>query len=166
MVGVLGCLAEVVQDGQAGKTSIAHFAPDESVDGDGVSDVQVSGGLVENENIGLLGEGPGNGDPHLLAPGQLPHPLAGQVDQIGTLEDLVDDPVVLGRGSEHGALMGGSAHHDDLADAEVEGDDGLLGDDGDPPGNLSSADAGQILAEKAHGAVGRGEQPRKHLDQR
>ena len=101
-----------------------------------VGGVDAGDGLVEQEQVGLRGDRPGQEHPPPLAAGQptdLGRAVVGHAD---LLERLVDrGPIV--RGRDGGAARAPeAAHHHDVLDRDREGpvDELGLGDVGDPPG--------------------------------
>lgn len=72
---MLGGLVQVVQRGEGADAEVAHQAEDLQL----VADVEMVGGLVEQEQAALLGQGPGDENPLLLPAGQRGETAVGQM---------------------------------------------------------------------------------------
>lgn len=84
------------------------------------ADVEVVGGLVQDEEGWLLGEGAGDEDALALAAGEPVEGAVGQVDGVDRDEGGVDEFGVFGGVTGEEAYVRSAAHGDDLADGQVE----------------------------------------------
>ncbi len=135
-----GGQAQVVEGGEDGDAE----AGDEFEHFDLVADVEMVGGLVEDEMVGALGEGPGDQHPLFLATREGVEAAAGQVLAADPGDGLGGDgPIGVVVALER-ALVGGAADHHHLEDGEVELDGGLLGDHGHPAGRVLGRHGQQV----------------------
>ena len=115
-----------------------------------VGDIQVAGGLVEDQQPRLLREGPGDGDLLPLAAGELLDVPRGVVLQLHVPEDGLHRGLVLLPGLV--AEIGDAAHQHRVKDAQRTEVDALR-HIGDAPRPLRALHFQQILAVKADGAA-------------
>ncbi len=124
-----------------------------------IADVEVVGGLVEDEVVGALGQRPGDQHPLFLAPRQGVEAALGEMLTADPFDGLGHDAPVLVVVPVEGPLVRGAADHDHLEDGEVELGRGLLGDDGHATGGVPGAKGQQVGAVEEDLAGGRAVHP-------
>ena len=137
---------------------------DEFEDLDLVMDVEVVGGLVQDEMVGFLGQGPGDEDELLLAAGQGVEPAIGQLLAADALDRLVDEAVVGVGVAVEGPLVRRAADHHHLPDGEVELAGGFLRDHRDAACRILGAQRQQVLPVQQHPPGGRRMHPVDRLE--
>ena len=130
-----------------------------------VVDVEIRGGLVEQQYLGPLGQGPGHCHPLFFAAGQAGHRPLGQLLDAGGGERLVDQGQVGGGGRCEAVQVRVQPHLHHLAHGVAEADHEVLGHQGQPPGQLLFRPAVQGPAAKGHPAGMRLEQAAEQVEQ-
>ena len=103
-----------------------------------MADVEVIGGLVEQQMAGLLGDGPGDENPLTFPAGQLGDESVRETCQVRSRQGIVDD-VTIGRiPVSHERSVGESSQGDGVANRQRQGLIGNLRDDGDLARNLAA----------------------------
>ncbi|MEK6717730.1 MAG: hypothetical protein AABZ16_09595 [candidate division NC10 bacterium] len=127
-VAVLGRQVKIVRDQDRGPLALSVVAQQDLQDDPLVPEVQVRRRLIQQQDRGLLGQGPGDGDELPLAPGQLVHPAGRQIrDARGLQGGLGHGPVPIAfPRAPPGVRI--AAHQHDLGHAEREGHVKLLRD--------------------------------------
>ncbi len=144
--GVQGGLVEVVGDEHDGLARLFVEVCEEVHDLDLVRDVQVGGGLVEQQGRGVLGEG--EGDPHALAlaAGEL---VDGAVDELGGAggpERLGDDHVLVRVAAAAELPVRVASAPDQVPDGDALGGDRGLRQDAEPARHLAGGQAVDVGA--------------------
>jgi len=98
-----------------------HFLTNQSVQFDNVTNVEVSGCLIEDQDFGALGEGTSDRYAFLFTARELAGGSLGEMREVCPIESVGYDLVIEVRGSEQGSLMGSAAHENDFIDRETEG---------------------------------------------
>ena len=130
-----------------------------------VVDVEIGGGLVEQQHLGPLGQGPGHRHPLFFAAGQAGDRPVGQFLDAGGGERLVDQGQV-GRGGRAEAVqvrVQSHLHH--LAHGVTEADHEVLRHQGESPRQLLLRPAVQRSAAEGHPAGMRLEQAAEQVEQ-
>jgi hypothetical protein len=117
------------------------------------SDVEVLGGLVEQEQRGLLGEAESDFDALTLAAAELVEDARAQGAGIGEFHGVLDGLAVGGADAAEELEVGCSALLDELLDGEAEGDLYVLRDQGDGAGDGALAERGERFAAQEYIAV-------------
>ena len=106
-----------------------------------VGEVEVGGRLVEQQQVGALGQR--HGDPHALAlaAGQLVDRPVGQVERAGGAIASVDDRLVVGGPLPEPLLVRVAAAGDQVGDGDALGRDRRLRQDAEPGGDLPGGQA-------------------------
>lgn len=164
-MSILCCFIEVMHDSEAGDVMQAHFLSHQSVQLDGMTDVEVSSGLVENEDFWSLSEGASDCDAFLFTAGELASGTGGEVSQVGTFEGFGYDLVIKVGSGEQGTLMGGSPHEHDFVDGEAKSELHVLLNDGHAFCEVSLGNALDGGAEDLNGAGGNREQACEGFDE-
>ena len=120
-------------------------------------DVQVVGGLVQQDVLGVLGDDHGDHGPLALAAGQLVDELVLHLLQFHVGDGPVDDGLVLG--GEAPAGVGEAAEGHQLPDGELHLDLIALGEDGQALGQLLALPLGDVPALKVHQPGVPGDEP-------
>ena len=128
VVGVAGGEPEVVQDHHHGRAAAPVEVHQEVEDLDLVGDVEEGGRLVEEQQVGALGQGHGQPHPLPLAAGQLVDVAAGEVEGVGDGERLGHRALVLGRPAPERPLVRVAAPGDEVDDGHPLRDDRRLGE--------------------------------------
>ena len=110
--------------------------------------VETGGGFVEDEELGVGDEGPGNGQPALHATRERFDLVVGPVGQLGELEKI------LGPFADHllGQVEIAAVDHQVVEDGEFEVEGVLLGDEADPAADPGPV-GGRVHAEHPEGAL-------------
>lgn len=138
-VAVGGGEIQVVERRQHGEAA----RPDQGEDVQLVGDVEVVGGLVEDEDLGSLGESAGDEDALFLAAGQGQEPAVGEMGDARAVHGSgADRPVVGGRP----VPVRVPSHADDFGDGEVELGGGLLRQRGQQSRRRPRVHAVQVVA--------------------
>ena len=126
VVGVAGREVEVVQHHHDGGAAGLVEVGEQVEHLDLVGDVEVRRRLVEQQQVGLLGQGHRDPDPLALAARELVDEPVGEVEGVGELERLGDRLLVLGRPPPERALVRVAATPDQVDDADPLGCDRVL----------------------------------------
>src|SRR5690606_14388053 len=127
--------------------------------------VEVGGGLVEEEDVGLLDEGLGEEDALLLAAGERAERAVGEAAEVHGVECGADTVPVFVREPFEPSVVRCAAEEDELLDREVELERRTLADEREPPGEVARlpvADGPVVECERA----GVGEEPGERPHQR
>jgi hypothetical protein len=125
LIGHRQCLVLVVGDQNGGGSGLAQDREDIGSDRGPHGRVERGEGLVQEDDLGTDGERPGQGDPLLLAAGELVRIAAAVPGQAHQLEELVDlAPAIRTPGKTEGHIA---------ANAQVREERALLGHVADPP---------------------------------
>jgi hypothetical protein len=108
------------------------------------TDIEVLGGLVEDQQGGLLSKAEGNLDALALASAEFIEDAVAERGGVGEIEGSIDGQAIGAGGAAEQAKVGGAALLDELLDGVLEGNFKLLGDDGDQAGDL----AGSVVRER------------------
>lgn len=111
--------AEIVGDGKNGEALFEGLDCFEELGLDG--EIDICGGFVEEEELGIANEGAGDEDALALAAGELCERVAGLVDEIHAIKGL-QSGFFVGPGVAAADMFVNSAHEDDIA-----GGDGKFG---------------------------------------
>ena len=114
------------------------------------ADVEVVGGLVHEQQAGLLGEGARDEHALLLPAGEQPELAPREGQGAGAVQGLGRDPLVLLRGRAEGAGMGDPAQQHDVRRGERHLPGELLGHHRDPSGAFPAGELAQVTALEAH----------------
>src|SRR5690606_41151081 len=136
VVGVAGGEVEVVQDHHDGGAAVAVQVGQQVEDLDLVAGVEERGGLVEQEQVGLLGQRHGDPDALPLAAGELVDGPVGQVRRAGGLQGGRHRGVVGGGPSGEDPLVRVAAPADEVEDGDAFGGDRRLGQQPERAGEL------------------------------
>ena len=134
LLAVLGGQVQVVTDYDYGELTVAMQATQKFVDADLVGNIQMAGGLVEHEQIGLLSKGHGNKDPLALAGRNLGDQLISQIGNGGVGHGVGGNPVVAFAQALETLEVRVSAKQNDLLDGEWQVDVYGLSQTGEPFG--------------------------------
>jgi hypothetical protein len=115
-----------------------------------VSQVEMLGRLVEQQEPRLLSQGHGHQHPLPLTTRQLVDPPPDQVQCVGVDQGALDRVRVLRPGPEPGAGVRGTAHLDQLLDPEAVGQGGQLGKERHTLGHLSAGPCPHGLPVEGH----------------
>ena len=131
-----------------------------------VGDVEVRRRLVEQQQVGLLGEG--HRDPHALAlaAGELVDQPVGEVEGVGQLEGLRHGLLVLARPAPEGALVRVPPAADEVDDADALGGHRVLRQQAERARHLARGQRGDRLPVEEHRARRRAQQSRHPPQQR
>ena len=130
---------EVVEGEDGGHVVGFDDVADQGEDTGLVFQVQAGGGFVHEEEVGFLGQGPGDADLLQFAAAHLVEGRQAHVGEVEMAHDGVDFfDVVLGGAGAH---VGDAAHEDGVEGGDV-GRLALLGHVGDFPGDLSGGHGG------------------------
>ena len=133
-VACSSCQVEVMEHDHGG--GVNGF--DEVEQGELMADVEVIGGLVEQQMAGLLGDGSGDENPLTFPAGQLGDKSIRETCQVRSRQGIVDD-VTIGRiPVSHEGSVGESSQGDGVANRQRQGLIGNLRDDGDLARNLAA----------------------------
>ena len=155
---------EIVNDRDDGH-ALGVEAPEEGHHLHLVLHVEEAGGLIEEEDAGLLGEGEGDPGALTLAAGEAPERAGGDVADIGGIE-RPGDGLVVGRGCTlEEALVGSAPAPDEFAHGQVDTLGVLLGEDGEAASDATGADGAHLLAIEQHVSGGGLEQSREAPEQ-
>ena len=154
-VGEAGGLAHVVGDEHDAEVPVGPQPLElvvEQVAGHGVEGAE---GLVHEEDVGLLGEGPGDGDPLAHAAGQLVGPLVAEPVEVDGVQELLGLPGPLALRGTPAQLEG---ELDVAADREPREQRRLLEHQGDPAAAVDGArrrgvEAGDEVEQRALAAA-------------
>jgi len=124
-------------------------------------DVQRCGGLVEEEQVGVAGDGQGEVEPLLLPAGELADPATALLEQVGTGQDVVQaqrERVVVAHqvdGFGNGEALGSAAFLEHRADPSTGGlGVGSVSEDSDLPGRRGAQPEQHLDGRRLPGAVG------------
>jgi hypothetical protein len=157
--GVARGEVEVVQHHHDGATPLAVQALDQVEHVDLVREVEVGRRLVEQEQIGALGER--HRDPRALSlpAGELIEGPGGELGHAGPLECLADGRLVVRRPLPVPSLVGVPAAGDEVGDGQALGRDRRLRQHAEDLRDLAGGGAVDALAVEQHVALAGGQQP-------
>ena len=119
VIGVLGGDVDVVADHDDEDLLVDGEVLEHLGDVELVPDVQVGGGLVQQQDLGLLHESPGEHDLLVLSGGELVERPHGEVRDSQHLQGVVDDVEIAVEGTPF--AVGVPSHEDGVDDREGEG---------------------------------------------
>ena len=122
-------------------------------------DIEVVGGLVEDEHPALLGERAGDEDSLLLPSAEGGEESMGELGHLHPRQPVGDDPCILGRVTFEHPLVRGPPHGHDFGDAQVELSGSLLGNHGRSLRRLSGRQAPHVVVVQVHDAHRRTDSP-------
>src|SRR5262245_59942812 len=164
-LGELGGEVEVVEDGHPGEAgAIRGEEPVEDLDL--VGDVEVGGGLVEEEELGLLRERLGEEDPLALPRGEGRDVPLGEGERARRLERALDGPRVLRLLPIEPPAVGKPADRDELPDAEGEGALRLRREEGHPPGEPARGHRREVVPLEEDPPPPKAQHPRQGAQER
>ncbi len=144
---------QIVQDDNHGLAVRLVLTLEQVEDLDLVTQIQVGGRLVEEQDVGLLGESPGDHCPLSLAAAQLTNPAVGMLQQVRAREGVRGEVEVGPFLHLEAPKMRRSAHENDFEDGELEGHLAVLGHDGDPPSQIAPANRGDTTTVERYRAA-------------
>ena len=129
-------------------------------------DVQVGGGLVQQQHLGLLGQG--QGDPHALslASGEIGHVAVHEIAQTGELERLGHGGVVLRAPAPEGPAVRVATARDQLPHAHPLRRHGVLRQEAHRLRKTGAVPAADVLPAHEHLSGGGGQLARARAEQR
>ena len=136
-VAVAGRQVEVVQHHHDGAAALAVEPGDQVEHLDLVGEVEEGRRLVEQQQVGVLGQRHRDPGPLPLAAGELVEGPVAQVAGVGHLQRGLDDLLVVGRPLAEPALVRVPAAADQVADQQAVGRDRALGEQREPTGDLA-----------------------------
>ena len=161
----VGREGKVMEHGED-RRSVALVEVDEQLhDLDLMTDVEVRGRLVEDEDRGGLGERDGHEDQLSLAQRQPPGVTVGEATDADPFHGGLDGVVVHRARTVERRIVGQTPQGDDLADRHREWHLGELGDDRDRPGDRLAVTAEDRLALQCDAAIARFEDAREEPQQ-
>ncbi len=111
-----------------------------------VGDVEVGGGLVEQEQRGLLRQHHGHPDALALAARELVDQPAGQLAHTGETHRVADGRLVADRPLPQQLLVRKAAACDQIGDGDAVRGEGTLGEQAQAPGDLLGVQARDVAA--------------------
>ena len=148
-----------MEHGEHGHAVALGQVAQELHDSDLVTQVQMDGRLIEQQQPRILGNGHCQHGQLALAERQLAHVAPSQMADADAFDGSIDPvPIHLTR-AEQRVLMRNTAQRDKLLDAHREGHHGLAGHDGDRPRQSGAFDVRQALAVDEHLARARLDEP-------
>ena len=158
VVGIARREVELVQD-HHDRGAVGGVELTEQVEHlDLVGDVEVGRGFVEQQQVGLLGEGHRDPDPLPLSPRELVDDPVGETQGVGRLEGAGHGGLVRGRPALESALVRGAPAADEVDDGHAFGGDGVLGEQAQGPRDVLGGYAVDRLPVQQHLAATRLEQ--------
>ena len=150
---------EIVQHGEHRRiASVREFA-DEAMDLDDMSDVEVRGGLVEEQDRRILRQRLRQDHPTTLSAGELRHRSIGQMLHAHRSQRLTClGPILIGAGPPP-RDVGRPPHQHELQHGERERGDHVLRHDGNEPRRLSTCERERIEPGDAYVAGARAQRP-------
>ena len=166
VVGVAGRQVDVVEHHDDRRAPAPVEVGEQVEDLHLVGQIEEGRRLVQQEDVGALGQG--HGDPHALAltAGQLVDAAIGQGGGARGHQRLLDDLAVARRPRAEGPLMGMAPAPHQVGDRDALRGDGLLGEQAEPPGQPPGRDGAQGLAVEQNRSADRHQDPRHRLEQR
>ena len=166
LVPVTTGLVEVVEHRHDGGAQLGVQVPAQLEEVHLVGQVQVGGRLVEQEDVGALGQGHRHPHPLTLPAGECGHVPVGQANDVGALHGLGDGRVVVGRPLTQERLIRVAPARHQLVDGDPGRGDGGLGQHAHSPGQLLGGQGGGVAAVEDHLPGARGEDPTHGAQQR
>ena len=160
VVGIEGRVIDLVEDQDHRLAQLIAQAADDLHHVGGMVDVQVVGGLIQQDIFRVLGDDHGDHGPLALAAGELVQEAVLKVLQFHVGDGLVDDGLVLLGDPAAGVREAAEGHQ--LPDGELHLDVVALGEDGQALGQLLALPLGNVPPGKVHQAAVPGDEPGQH----